>query len=116
LSPPISHPGSASFAFACCFPFLFSFSHPSRGRTLSAFPQRTLKSRITRCGCTCRRLARLTDAFSKMLENFQAAVVLNFAYYIFVMTHGALRLTPAMVARIETSHWTVEELVKYCGE
>src|SRR6266704_2042125 len=43
----------------------------------------------------CRRLARLTNAFSKKLENFCAAVALNFAYYKFCKTHGALRMTPA---------------------
>jgi IS1 family transposase len=32
----------------------------------------------------CRRLTRLTNAFSKKLENFEAAVALNFAYYNFV--------------------------------
>jgi hypothetical protein len=37
-----------------------------------------------------RRLTRLTYAFSKKLENFDAAVALHFAYYNFVKTHGAL--------------------------
>lgn len=64
----------------------------------------------------CRRLTRLTNAFSKKFENFQAAVALNFAYYNFVKTHGALKMTPAMAAGIEKSHWTVEELLKRCGE
>jgi IS1 family transposase len=64
----------------------------------------------------CRRLTRLTNAFSKKFENFQAAVALNFAYYNFVKTHKALRMTPAMAAGIATTHWTVEELVKRCGE
>lgn len=64
----------------------------------------------------CRRLTRLTNAFSKKIENFEAAVALNFAYYNFVKTHGALKMTPAMAAGIATSHWTVEELVKLCGE
>jgi IS1 family transposase len=64
----------------------------------------------------CRRLTRLTNAFSKKFENFEAAVALNFAYYNFVKTHGAIRMTPAMAAGIETSHWTVEQLVKLCGE
>jgi IS1 family transposase len=64
----------------------------------------------------CRRLTRLTNAFSKKLENFQAAVALNFAYYNFCKTHKALRMTPAMAAGIESSHWTVEDLVKRCGE
>jgi IS1 family transposase len=64
----------------------------------------------------CRRLTRLTNAFSKKIENFEAAVALNFAYYNFVKTHCALKMTPAMAAGIATSHWTVEELVKLCGE
>ncbi len=64
----------------------------------------------------CRRLTRLTNAFSKKLENFEAAVALNFAYYNFCKTHGALRMTPAMAAGIESSHWTVAELVERCGE
>jgi IS1 family transposase len=64
----------------------------------------------------CRRLTRLTNAFSKKFENFEAAVALNFAYYNFVKTHGAIRMTPAMAAGIEKSHWTVEQLVKICGE
>jgi len=64
----------------------------------------------------CRRLTRLTNAFSKKFENFEAAVALNFAYYNFCKTHGAIRMTPAMAAGIEKSHWTVAELVKHCGE
>jgi IS1 family transposase len=64
----------------------------------------------------CRRLTRLTNAFSKKFENFEAAVALNFAYYNFCKTHKALKMTPAMAAGIESSYWTVEELVKRCGE
>jgi IS1 family transposase len=64
----------------------------------------------------CRRLTRLTNAFSKKFENFEAAVALNFAYYNFCKTHKALRMTPAQAAGIESSTWTVEELVKNCGE
>ena len=64
----------------------------------------------------CRRLTRLTNAFSRKIENFEAAVALNFAYYNFIKTHGAIRMTPAMAAGIEKSHWTVAELVERCGE
>ncbi len=64
----------------------------------------------------CRRLTRLTNAFSKKFENFQAAVSLNFAYYNFCKVHGAIRMTPAMAAGIEKSIWTVAELVNACGE
>ncbi len=64
----------------------------------------------------CRRLTRLTNAFSKKLENFQAAVALNFAYYNFCKVHGAIRCTPAQAAGVEQSIWTVSELVERCGE
>ncbi len=64
----------------------------------------------------CRRLTRLTNAFSKKYENFEAAVALNFAYYNFCKTHKAIRMTPAQAAGIESSAWTVEDLVKRCGE
>jgi IS1 family transposase len=59
-----------------------------------------------------RRLTRLTLAFSKKLENFQAAVALHFAYYNLVKRHGTLRCTPAMAAGIERDFWTVENLVE----
>jgi IS1 family transposase len=64
----------------------------------------------------CRRLTRLTNAFSKKFENFEAAVAMNFAYYNFCKTHGAIRMTPAQAAGIESSAWTVAELVERCGE
>jgi IS1 family transposase len=64
----------------------------------------------------CRRLTRLTNAFSKKLDNFKAAVALNFAYYNFVKTHGAVRMTPAQAAGVERSAWSVAELMERCGE
>jgi IS1 family transposase len=64
----------------------------------------------------CRRLTRLTNAFSKKLENFKAAMAMHFAYYNFCKIHGAIRCTPAMEAGIEPSQWTVAELVERCGE
>jgi IS1 family transposase len=59
-----------------------------------------------------RRLTRLTYAFSKKLENFEAAVGLHFAYYNFVKRHNTLRCTPAMAAGIERQAWTVKELIE----
>jgi IS1 family transposase len=58
-----------------------------------------------------RRLTRLTNAFSKKLENFKAAVALHYAYYNFCKIHGAIRCTPAMAAGVEKSIWTVSDLV-----
>jgi IS1 family transposase len=59
-----------------------------------------------------RRLTRLTYAFSKKLENFEAAVALHFAYYNFVKWHNTLRCTPAMAAGIERDFWTVGDLLE----
>jgi IS1 family transposase len=64
----------------------------------------------------CRRLSRLTNAFSKKRENFDAAIALHYAYYNFCKTHGTLRCTPAMEAGIESSQWKVAELVERTGE
>lgn len=60
----------------------------------------------------CRRLTRLTNAFSKKLGNFKAAVALNFCYYNFVKIHGSIRMTPAMAAKVTDRIWSVEDLVK----
>jgi hypothetical protein len=59
-----------------------------------------------------RRLTRLTYAFSKKLENFEAAVALHFAYYNFVRSHKTIRMTPAMAAGIERNFWTVGDLIE----
>ena len=59
-----------------------------------------------------RRLTRLTLAFSKKRENFEAAVGLHFAYYNFVKRHNTLRCTPAMAAGVEPDFWTVGDLVE----
>jgi IS1 family transposase len=58
-----------------------------------------------------RRLTRLTNAFSKKVENFRAAVALHFAYYNFVRMHGTIRATPAMEAGIAKSPLTVADLI-----
>jgi hypothetical protein len=47
-----------------------------------------------------RRFTRLTNAFSKKLENLQAAVALHFAHYNLVRVHKTLRVTPAMAANV----------------
>jgi hypothetical protein len=59
-----------------------------------------------------RRLTRLTLAFSKKFENFEAAVGLHFAYYNFVKRHNTLRMTPAMAAGVVSSFWSVADLVE----
>jgi IS1 family transposase len=87
-------------------------------RAISGRPEMDLisTSHIERLNGTTRlhmrRLTRLTYAFSKKLENFEAAVALHFAYYNFVRRHGSLRMTPAMFAGIERDFWTVGDLIE----
>jgi IS1 family transposase len=64
----------------------------------------------------CRRLTRLTNAFSKKLENFKAAVALHYAYYNFVKSNIAIRCTPAMAAGVTNTFWTVRDLVEMIEE
>jgi IS1 family transposase len=59
-----------------------------------------------------RRLTRLTLAFSKKRENFEAAVALHFAYYNFVKRHNTLRCTPAMAAGVTGTFWSVGDLLE----
>jgi len=58
-----------------------------------------------------RRFTRLTNAFSKKVDNHCHAVALYFAYYNFCRVHQTLRVTPAMEAGISDHVWSVEELV-----
>jgi hypothetical protein len=58
------------------------------------------------------RLTRLTLAFSKKLDNFEAAVGLHFAYYNFVKRHNTLKCTPAMAAGVSADYLTVADLVR----
>jgi hypothetical protein len=58
-----------------------------------------------------RRFTRLTNAFSKKVENHAAAIALNFMRYNFGRGHQTLRVTPAMEAGVANHVWSVEEIV-----
>jgi len=58
-----------------------------------------------------RRFTRLTNAFSKKVENLEAAVALHFMWYNFGRVHQTLRVTPAMEAGVADHVWTLEEIV-----
>jgi IS1 family transposase len=60
---------------------------------------------------TMRRFTRLTNAFSKKIDNHIAALSLYFMYYNFCRVHQTLRVTPAMEAKITDHVWGVEEIV-----
>jgi IS1 family transposase len=62
-----------------------------------------------------RRFTRLTNAFSRKVENLRAAVALHFAHYNFVRIHKTLRITPAMEAGISNHLWSVPELLDAAG-
>ncbi|HWF39104.1 MAG TPA: hypothetical protein VG322_11325 [Candidatus Acidoferrales bacterium] len=87
-------------------------------KRVSGFPNMRLAStsHIERLNGTTRlhmrRLTRLTYAFSKKRENFEAATALHFAYYNFVKRHNSLRVTPAMEAGIERDFWSVGQLIE----
>lgn len=59
-----------------------------------------------------RRFTRLTNAFSKKIENLGYAVALHFMYYNFCRIHQSLRITPAMAAGISNHVWDLEEIIK----
>ncbi|HZP31955.1 MAG TPA: IS1 family transposase [Candidatus Acidoferrales bacterium] len=59
-----------------------------------------------------RRFTRLTNAFSKKLDNLKAAISLHFAWYNFVRIHSSLRVTPAMAAGISDHVWDFAEFFK----
>jgi len=58
-----------------------------------------------------RRFTRLTNAFSKKVENLAAAVSLHFAHYNYCRVHKTLGTTPAVAAGVTDHVWTIAELV-----
>ena len=58
-----------------------------------------------------RRFTRLTNAFSKKLENHAAALGLFHAHYNLCRIHKSLRVTPAMAAGVESRVWEIADLV-----
>ena len=58
-----------------------------------------------------RRFTRLTNGFSKKVENHAAAVALHFMHYNFARIHKTLRITPAMAAGVASHVWSIAEIV-----
>jgi hypothetical protein len=57
-----------------------------------------------------RRFTRLTNAFSKKVDNHAAMVAIHFLYYNFGRIHKTLRVTPAMAAGLSDHVWSLEEI------
>lgn len=85
-------------------------------RTVIGHPVNVCTSHVERMNLNMRmnirRFTRLTNAFSKKVENLRAAVALYLAAYNFVRVHGSLRVTPAMEAGITDSVWSIKDLVE----
>jgi hypothetical protein len=58
-----------------------------------------------------RRFTRLTNAFSKKLDNHRLAVAVHFVHYNFCRIHQSLRVTPAMAAGLADHVWELSELI-----
>jgi hypothetical protein len=60
-------------------------------------------------------MTRLTNAFSKKMENHAHAMALHFLYYNFVRIHKTLKVTPAMAAGVTDRLWEVADMVSVLG-
>jgi hypothetical protein len=58
-----------------------------------------------------RRFTRLTNGFSKKLENHAHAVAIHFLHYNFCRIHKTLRVTPAMESGLSDHVWSLEEMI-----
>lgn len=91
----------------------------SRKVTGNPDPQHISTSYIERQNLTMRmgmrRFTRLTNGFSKKLENHAASVALHFMHYNFCRIHQTLRVTPAMEAKVTDHVWTIEEMLDKIG-
>ncbi len=63
-----------------------------------------------------RRFTRLTNAFSKKLDNHTHAIALYFAFYNFCRIHKSLKVTPAMAAGVTDRLWSLEDIVAKIDE
>jgi hypothetical protein len=59
-----------------------------------------------------RRFTRLTNAFSKKIENHRMACAVHFVHYNFCRIHQSLRITPAMAAGLSDHVWSLAEMVE----
>lgn len=81
--------------------------HPDPAHVSTSFVERqnlTMRMQM-------RRFTRLTNGFSKKLDNHISAIALHYMYYNFARVHQSLRVTPAMEAGIADHVWTLDEIV-----
>jgi IS1 family transposase len=63
-----------------------------------------------------RRFTRLTNAFSKKIENHIASLAIHYMHFNFVRIHQTLRITPAMAAGVTNRLWSLQEMVELLSE
>ena len=81
--------------------------HPDHNHVSTSYAERqNLTMRMS-----MRRFTRLTNGFSKKLENHEHALALYFMYYNFCRIHQTLRVTPAMEAGISDHVWDLDEII-----
>jgi hypothetical protein len=81
---------------------------PSESRISTSFAERqNLTMRMS-----MRRFTRLTNGFSKKIENHVHAISLHFMYYNFCRVHSTLKATPAMAARLAERAWGLEDIIR----
>jgi hypothetical protein len=84
------------------------YGDPDPGHISTSFAERSnLTMRMH-----MRRFTRLTNAFSKKVENHALMVALHMMYYNFVRIHKTLRVTPAMAAGVTDKLWEISDIVK----
>jgi len=83
-------------------------------------PQHVSTSFVERQNLTMRmnmrRFTRLTNAFSKKIDNLRYSVAIHFMHYNFCRVHQTLRVTPAMEADVTDHIWSIEEIVDLLHE
>lgn len=82
--------------------------HPLRGDVCTSHVERqnlTMRMQM-------RRFTRLTNAFSKRIENHEHAVALHYLHYNFIRKHQTIKTTPAVMAGIATKPWTMVQFVE----
>jgi hypothetical protein len=63
-----------------------------------------------------RRFTRLTNGFSKKIENHEAAIAIHYMYYNFCRIHQTTRVTPAMAAGLCDHVWELTDIAKLVEE
>ncbi len=85
--------------------------HPDPDHISTSFVERqNLTMRMS-----MRRFTRLTNGFSKKVENHAYSVAIHYMHYNFCRIHQTLRVTPAMEAGITDHMWTIEEMLDRVG-